>query len=170
MFRFFHLRQQPLTFRLVIFLSLLHPGLASLTPSPRQYCVWACNEGTSYVTFEGSEGLDYYTNLCANELFLQSLSYCIQAFCTGEETSAGLTLQDDVCVANAAIHLPDLDDRYILPMTELDMVEEADMSLILETAAAPLDHAVVISRDLYGTAYRTTAAHFENQRLAYKFV
>jgi len=164
-----YLRKQALTVWLVAFPSLLQPAIASTSPSPRQYCVWACNEATSYVTFEGSEELDYYTNLCANDLFLQSFSYCIQGYCTIEERTSGLKLQDNVCVTNAGIHLPSLDD-YILPLNDMAAIDEVDEALILESAEVPLDHAVTVSQDWFQTAYRTTAAHFKNRRLAYDFV
>jgi hypothetical protein len=169
MFNASYLRKQALTIWLVVFPSLLQPVLASTSPSPRQYCVWACNEATSYVTFKGSEELDYYTNLCANDLFLQSFAHCIQSYCTIEERTSGLKLQDNVCVTNAGINLPNLDD-YTLPSNELVAIEEVDEALILESAEVPLDHAVIVSRDWFQTAYRTTAAHFKNRRLAYDFV
>jgi carboxypeptidase C (cathepsin A) len=163
------LRKQVLTVWLVAFSSLLQSALASTSPTPRQYCVWACNEATSYVTFEGSEELDYYTNLCASDLFLESFSYCMQSYCTEEERTSGLKLQDNVCVTNAGIHLPSL-DGYKLPSSELAAIDEVDENLILESAETPLDHAVLVSRDWYETACRTTAAHFKNRRLAYDFV
>jgi hypothetical protein len=163
------LRKQSLTVCLVAFSSLLPPVLASTSPSPRQYCVWACNEATSYVTFEGSEELDYYTNLCANDLFLESFSYCIQSYCTDQEVTLGLKLQDKVCLTNAGIHLPSL-DGFTLPSSKLAAVDEVDEVLILESGEAPLDHAVIVSLDWFETAYRTTAAHFKNRRLAYDFV
>jgi hypothetical protein len=151
----FILRKQVLTVWLVAVSSLLQSVLASTSPSPRQYCVWACNEATSYVTFEGSEELDYYTNLCASDLFLESFSYCMQSYCTEEERTSGLK--------------PGL-DGYKLPSSELASIDEVDEDLILESAQAPLDHAVIVSRDWFETAYRTTAAHFKNRRLAYDFV
>jgi hypothetical protein len=162
------LRKQALTIWLVAFPSLLQSVIASNSPSNRQYCVWACNEATSYVTFEGSEELDYYTNLCANDLSLESFSYCIQSYCNDGEIISGLRLQDNVCVTNAGMHLPSL-DGYKIPSNELATIDEVDEDLILESAAAPLDHAVVVSRDWFETAYRTTAAHFKNRRLAYDF-
>ena len=165
----FILRKQALTLWLVAFPSLLQSVLASTSPTPRQYCVWACNEATSYVTFEGSEELDYYTNLCASDLFLESFSYCMQSYCTDGERTAGLKLQDNVCVTNAGIHLPSL-DVYKLSSDELAGIDEVDEDLIFASAEAPLDHAVVVSRDSFETAYRTTAAHFKNRRLAYDFV
>jgi hypothetical protein len=164
-----NLLKRALTVSLVAFSSLLQAVLASTSPSPRQYCVWACNEATSYVTFEGSEELDYYTNLCANDLFLQSFAHCIQSYCTIEERTSGLKLQDNVCVTNAGINLPNLDD-YTLPSNELTAIDAVDEALILESAEIPLDHAVIVSRDWFQTAYRTTAAHFKNRRLAYDFV
>jgi len=163
----FHLRKQALTFLLASV--ALPPVFASLSPTTHEYCVWACNEATSYVTFEGSEELDYYTNLCASDLFLQSFSYCIQSYCTEKERQSGLKLQDNVCAANAGIHLPDL-DQYNLLEGELATVAGADEDLITESAEAPLDYAVVVSRDWYETAYRTTAAHFKNRGLAFDFV
>jgi hypothetical protein len=52
----------------------------------------------------------------------------------------------------------------------LATVAVADEGLITESAEAPLDYAVVVSRDWYQTAYRTTAAHFKNRGLAFDFV
>ena len=121
------------------------------------------------MTFEGAEELDYYTNLCSSEWFLQSFSYCIQSYCTEKETQSGLKLQNNVCVANAGIDLPDL-DQYDLPPSELSIITVADEELITESAEAPLDYAVVVSKDWYETAYRTTAAHFKNRGLAFDFV
>jgi hypothetical protein len=167
MSRPFHLRRKALT--LLLAATTVPSTLASLSPSTHEYCVWACNEATSYVTFEGAEELDYYTNLCSSELFLQSFSYCIQTYCTEAEKKSGLKLQDDVCAANAGINLPDL-DQYNLPAAELAEVLEADEELITESAEAPLANAVVVSRDWYETAYRTTAAHFKNRGLAFDFV
>jgi hypothetical protein len=131
--------------------------------------VWACNEATRYVTFEGAEEFDYHTNLCFSELFLQSFSYLIQSYCSEKERQLGLELQDDVCAANAGVDLPDL-GQYDLPASELAMVAVADEKLITESAEVPLDYAVVVSKDWYGTAYRTTAAHFKNRGLAFDFV
>jgi len=162
-----HLRKQALTFLLA---AITVPStLASLSPSTHEYCVWACNEATSYVTFEGAEELDYYTNLCSSELFLQSFSYCIQTYCTEKEKQSGLKLQDNVCITNAGINLPNF-DQYNLPASELATIVVADEDLITESAEAPLDYAVVVSRDWYETAYRTTAAHFKNRGLAFDFV
>lgn len=163
----FRLRKQVLTFLLAALTAPL--ALASLSPSTHEYCVWACNEATSYVTFEGAEELDYYTNLCSSELFLQSFSHCIQSYCTEKERQSGLALQNNVCVANAGIDLPDL-GQYDLPASELATVAVADEELITESAEAPLDYAVVVSKDWYETAYRTTAAHFKNRGLAFDFV
>lgn len=167
MSRPFRLRKQALTFLLA---AVTVPStLASLSPSTHEYCVWACNEATSYVTFEGAEELDYYTNLCSSELFLQSLSHCIQSYCTKREAQSGLKLQDNVCVANAGVNLPDI-DQYNLPASEMGTLAVADEGLISESAEAPLGYAVVVSRDWYETAYRTTAAHFKNRGLAFDFV
>jgi hypothetical protein len=163
----FCLRKQVLTFLLAAI--AVPSALASLSPSTHEYCVWACNEATSYVTFEGAEELDYYTNLCSSELFLQSFSHCIQSYCSAKERQSGLELQNNVCVANAGIDLPDL-GQYDLPVSELATVAVADEGLITESAEAPLDYAVVVSRDWYQTAYRTTAAHFKNRGLAFDFV
>jgi hypothetical protein len=162
------LRKQALTFLLatVTFTSIL---ASPLSPSTHEYCVWACNEATSYVTFKGAEELDYYTNLCAHDLFLESFAYCMQTYCTEKERQSGLKLQDNVCAANAGINLPDL-DQYSLPASELAAVPEADEDLITESAEAPLDYAILVSRDWYQTAYRTTAAHFKNRGLAFDFV
>ena len=162
-----HLRKQALTFLLA---AITVPStLASLSPSTHEYCVWACNEATSYVTFEGAEELDYYTNLCSSELFLQSFSYCIQTYCAEKEKQSGLKLQDNVCITNAGINLPNF-DQYNLPASELATIVVADEDLITESAEAPLDYAVVVSRDWYETAYRTTASHFKNRGLAFDFV
>lgn len=167
MSRPFSLRKQALTFLLA---AVTVPStLASLSPSTHEYCVWACNEATSYVTFDGAEELDYYTNLCSSELFLQSFSHCIQRYCTEREAQSGLKLQDNVCVANAGVNLPDL-IQYNLSASELETLAVADEELITESAEAPLDYAVVVSRDWYETAYRTTAAHFKNRGLAFDFV
>jgi hypothetical protein len=164
----FQLRKQALTFLLATV--TLPWALASpLSPSNHEYCVWACNEATSYVTFEGAEELDYYTNLCASDLFLESFSYCIQSYCTESEIQSGLKLQDNVCAANAGINLPDL-DQYNLSAGDLASVAEADEDLITILAEAPLDYAVLVSRDWYQTAYRTTAARFKNRGLAFDFV
>jgi hypothetical protein len=121
------------------------------------------------VTFEGAEELDYYTNLCSSELFLQSFSHCIQSYCTEKERQSGLELQNNVCVANAGIDLSDL-GQYDLPASELATVAVADEELITESAEAPLGYAVVVSKGWYETAYRTTAAHFKNRGLAFDFV
>jgi len=161
------LRKQVLTFLLATV--TLPSALALLSPSPHEYCVWACNEASSYVTFEGAEELDYYTNLCSSELFLESFSYCFQSYCTEKEIQSGLKLQDNVCVANAGINLPDL-DQHILPADELAAIPEADADLITESAEAPLNYAVVVSRDWFDLAYRTTAANFKNRDLAYNFM
>lgn len=93
----------------------------------------------------------------------------MQSYCTDGERTAGLKLQNNVCVTNAGIHLPSL-DVYKLSSDELAAIDEVDEDLILASAEAPLDHAVVVSRDSFETAYRTTAAHFKNRRLAYDFV
>ena len=167
MSRPFSLRKQALTFLLA---AVTVPStLASLSPSTHEYCVWACNEATSYVTFDGAEELDYYTNLCSSELFLQSFSHCIQSYCTEREAQSGLKLQDNVCVANAGVNLPDL-IQYNLSASELETLAVADEELITESGEAPLDYAVVVSRDWYETAYRTTAAHFKNRGLAFDFM
>ena len=76
---------------------------------------------------------------------------------------------DILCTANAGISLPDL-DQYNLPASELATVTVADEELITESAEAPLNYAVVVSKDWYETAYRTTAAHFKNRGLAFDFV
>jgi hypothetical protein len=167
MSRPFHLRKQALTFLLAA--ATLPSTLALLSPSPREYCVWACNEATSYVTFEGSEELDYYTNLCSSELFLESFAFCVQTYCTEKETQSGLKLQNNVCAVNAGLNLPDF-SQYDLSESHLATVAEADVDLISESAETPLDYAVVVSRDWYEVAYRTTAANFKNRDLAYDFV
>jgi hypothetical protein len=159
MSRLSQLRKQALT--LLLAAVTIPSTLASLSTSTHEYCVWACNEATSYVTFEGAEELDYYTNLCSSELFLQSFSYCVQSYCTEKESQSGLKLQNNVCVANAGIDLPDL-DQYDLSTSDLAAVTVADEELITESAEAPLDY--------YETAYRTTAAHFKNRGLAFDFV
>ena len=163
----FFARRKTLTFLLAAV--TLPSTLASLNPTSHEYCVWACNEATSYVTFEGSDELDYYTNLCSSELFLQSFSYCIQSFCTKPERRSGLKLQDNVCSANAGLHLPDL-DQYNISTDQLAAIPQAGEDLIAESAEAPLDYAVVVSLDWYETAYRTTAAHFKNRTYAFDFV
>jgi hypothetical protein len=155
MSRPFHLRKQALTFLLAA--ATLPSTLALLSPSPREYCVWACNEATSYVTFDGSE------------LFLESFAFCVQTYCTEKETQSGLKLQNNVCAVNAGLSLPDF-SQYDLSESHLATVAEADVDLISESAETPLDYAVVVSRDWYEVAYRTTAANFKNRDLAYDFV
>lgn len=167
MSRSLHFRKQALTFLLAAV--ALPSTLAGLNPTTHEYCVWACNEATSYVTFEGADELDYYTNLCSSELFLQSFSHCIQTYCTEKERRSGLKLQDHVCSVNAGTHLPDL-DVYDVSKDQLATVPEAGEDLIAESAEAPLDYAVVVGRDWYDTAFRTTAAHFKNRSYAFDFV
>ena len=160
------LRKQALTFLLA---AITVPStLAFPPPSTQEYCVSACNEATNYVTFEGAEELDYYTNLCSNKLLLQSFSYCIQTYCTEKEKRSGLKRQDNACITYAGINLPDF-DQYNLPASELATITVADEDLITKSAEAPLESAVVVSRDRYERTYRTTAAHFKNRGLAFHF-
>lgn len=166
----FHLRQQALTFLLVTSCTL--PSvLATLAPSSREYCVWACNDATSYVSFAGADpdSLALYVNQCSNELYVESLAYCVQSYCSDDEAKSGWELQSDVCVANTGIGLPDLAE-YAVSDNDLAELEQADMVLILESAEAPLENAVVVDWGTYAGSYRTVAAYFGNRALAYKFV
>jgi hypothetical protein len=167
MSRPFHFRKQALTLLLAIV--TLPSALASLSPMTQEYCVWAWNEAASCVTFEGSEELDYYINLCSSELFMESFSCCIQSYCTEKEARSGLKLQHKVCVANAGINLPGL-DQYTLPKNQLASVAEADEDLITKSTEVPQDFAVVFSRDWYETTYKTTVAYYKNRKLAFDFV
>lgn len=163
-----NLRKQALTILLVTF-STLPSVLATLKPSSLEYCVWGCNDATGYVTFAGADPLDLYLNQCSSELFVKSLSYCVQQYCTDKEAEAGWKLQDAVCVRNTGITLPTFDEN-VLPADDLAEVEEVDMVLIFASAEEPLDYPVLVSRETHEGSKRTVAAYFDNRALAYKFV
>lgn len=148
--------------------SLLPSALAARTPSPTEYCVYGCNQATSYVGFAGADPLDFYGTQCSNKLYVQSLYYCIQQYCSEEEAKAGLDLQDEVCFTNAGVHLPDYDD-YVLSPEDLAAVKIADATVSAGSLLAPLDYPVIVAELSFQLAYRTTSAHFNNRRLGFTF-
>lgn len=162
----FRLHKQVLTALLVV--SSFTSTLAALTPSPQEYCVWGCNQATSYIGFAGADPLDLYGNQCSHELFLQSFFNCVQQHCSEKEAEAGLKLQDNVCVTNAGVNLPAI-DGYMLSPDELAAVEVADATVSVSSLLEPLDYPIIVPELSYELARRTTAAHFGNRRLGFFF-
>lgn len=162
----FQLHKQVLSALLVV--SSFPSTLAAPTPSSKDYCVYACNSATAYISFAGSDPLDYYGNQCSNELFLQSFYGCIQQYCSEEETTSGLKLQDIVCFTNAGVHLPDF-EVYELSPEDLAAVAIADSTVSAASLLAPLDYPVIVAAVSYQLTYRTTAAHFGNRHLGFSF-
>lgn len=140
-----------------IFLALTSLLLPVLGYNFDTACVDGITTDITEFTFAGGEELDYYTNLCTNNLTVHSVWAAAKVYCTPKQITAGEKLLSGYCEEYGLVKLvpyaevlPLLTNEFI---SSLPIVEYSDVD-----ATKILNHSVLISRDFYKAGMHTTVS------------
>lgn len=121
-----------------------------------QYCVSACSATLQKISFGGQmPAIASPAVPCTSQLYIDSLFYCTETYCTAGQAKSGLEHSNATCLTMAGTALPSY--TAFLANDSSTSVEQV-RRISHREAMDPSNEAVVPDHDLFDLGYESTAA------------